>query len=95
MNENVNFERPCGIDINEEKKLLYIADKVFITILNLELDKITSWKLPNRQQYYEYRGLKYDKDILYLTVQGTSEIYLCKSENGEVIKKFGTVWSGS
>jgi len=96
MYENTTFIFPCGIDIDIEKEILYIADKKNLTQLNLKLDRITSMELPVMTPKSSYfRGLKVDDGILYLTMQNINEIYLCSSQDGKILRQWGTDYGGS
>jgi len=89
---SASFNYPCCIDIDETANLLYIADLSNITVLNPQLDIISSWKLP--LQFGSLRQIKIDNNILYLTIGGIHQIFVC-SYDGKVINKWGTVRCGS
>jgi len=82
-----SFIYPYGIDLDEQQNILYIADKNNITLLNFNLEVITSWVLPSNNGYW--RGLKINNHILYLTIDGRHQIYLCNVSDGVVIKNYG------
>jgi len=92
IRENLSFKDPCGIDM-DEKNILYIADENNVTLVNLKLEIISSWKLP--QKNTGFGGLKIDNKTVYLTIAGIHQIFLCQSEDGKVLKKYGTVDKGS
>jgi len=74
IRETLKFTEPSGIDMDPQKKLLYIVDDRNFTILNFKLVKITSWKLPERGYGY-FRGLKIDKTLAYITLGGIHQIF--------------------
>jgi len=87
LKENLSFVDPCGIDIDEEKKLLYVADQSNLTILNLQLNFISSWILPSIIGFY--RGIKINSNILYVTIpEASSNIFLCNPQDGKIINKY-------
>jgi len=61
--ENQSFKDPSGIDIDEKNNILYIADKNNVTMVNLKLEIVSSWKLP--EQNNTFRGLKIDNNRLF------------------------------
>jgi len=93
INEISSFDYPYGIDFDNHNKFLYIADKYHVTILNLKLEIMSIWKLPTSNDYY--RGLKIDNNVLYLTIGGIHQIFLCNSSDGKILNKWGTVQGGS
>jgi len=93
IKETSSFTKPCGIAM-DENKLLSIADNSIVTILNLNFDILSSWKLP-ANSLYSFRGLKIDKKILYLTMYGFHQIFLCNKADGEILQKWGTPKGGS
>jgi len=95
LKECTSFGFPWGIDMDEKRNLLYVADKLKITILNLQdLDIISDWRIPT-EGYGYFRGLKYDDNILYLTIGGKQQIFLCDPSNGTILNKWGTVTGSS
>jgi len=79
-----------------KKNLLYIADHGNVTIIDLSnLKIISSYELPTQRYYKYFRGLKLDNNILYLTMSGIHEIFLCSPQNGKVLKKWGNYVGGS
>jgi len=93
IKENLSFKSPSGIDMDEEKNLLYIADKNTVTILNITQDIISVWNLPSTSGHF--RALKFDDNILYITIEHLHQIFLCNPEDGKVIRKWGTESRGA
>jgi len=92
IKENRSLQHPSGIDIDQKNLLIYIAHKAQITILNLNLELISSWDLPvGSKESFTFRGLKLDDTILYLTINGIHQIFLCNPSDGNVLKKWGNV----
>jgi len=89
IKKNSSLSNPCAIDIDQTNSTLYIADKTHITVLNLELQCLSSWTLPKEPLYMTFRGLKVDGHTLYLTIWGYDQIFLCNSQVGSVLKEFG------
>jgi len=87
--QNSSLNAPSGIDIDEKNSLVYVADCAHVTILNLNLEILTSWKLPASSAAI-YRGIKIDNTILYLTFFFLHEIYLCNSSDGKLLQKWGS-----
>jgi len=85
------------IDLDQKKSLVYIAGRNCVTILDLNLDFLSSWKLPKEPPFIwsTFRGLKIDGNILYLTINGLNQICLCNSQDGKLLKEFGTIHGGS
>jgi len=73
---------------------LYIADDTHVTILNLKLEILSSWRLPTTSKTI-LRGLKVDEKILYLTMSNVHQIFICNSQDGKVLNKWGNVEYGS
>jgi len=91
LQKNLSLESPSGIDIDEKNSLLYIADQTHITILNLKLESLSSWKLSKESpSTWSFRGLKVDGNILYLTISGLHEIFSHNSQDGKLLKEFGS-----
>jgi len=85
------FNFPHAIDLDLKNSLFYLADSFNMTILNLNFEIITSWKLPSSSHSsFAYRGIKVEENILFLTMEGHNQIFKCISSNGKVNKKFGT-----
>jgi len=85
---------PFGIDMEEKEGRLYVADKTHITILNFNLEICTSWMIPIQIPLYsDRRRLKVNNNVLYLTIQNSHHVYLCKKTDGQLLNTFGT--SGS
>jgi len=95
IKENLSFECPSGIDLDEEKNILYVVDKNNVTLLDLELNVISSWSIPMHPESSSFRGLKVDRNIAYLTIDTIHQIFLCNSQDGKVLKKWGTSSKGS
>jgi len=94
INENSSFYYPSGLDLDESKNLLYVAEKNEITILDLKSNVLRpSWKLPANNG--SYRGLKIDNDVLYLTIEWLHQIFVCNSDDGKVKDTWGNVRLGN
>jgi len=52
--ENLSFKDPYGIDIDEKNNILYISDENNVTLVNLKLEIISSWKLPKKNNGYRW-----------------------------------------
>jgi len=89
MQENSALRTPCAIDIDETNSMLYIADVTHITILNIKLQFLSSWNW-GRSELVVSRGLKVDGDILYLSIYGFYQIFLCNSQDGKLLKEYGS-----
>jgi len=73
--------------------LVYIAGVTHVTILNLNLEIISSWKLPALPTpSLNFRGLKVENTIIYLTVDGIHQIFLCNTVDGKILNKWGSVY---
>jgi len=95
LNNNKNSEQitsikaPSAIDVDYFKSLLYIAGKHDVTLLDLNNDTVvSSWNLPVNT-IWKFRGIKIDGSIIYLTLRFPYVVFLCDSNNGKVLKKFG------
>jgi len=99
IGQNIGRIMPSAVDIDEKHSLLYIVDKTQVTIFNIKFEphfkfeSISSWKLPKDPFGMLFRGLKVDENILYLTVQGAHQIFVCQSNDGKILKEFGSVYS--
>jgi len=81
---------PCALDIDPNKSVLYIADSTHVTLLNLKLNLKSSWLFPVKPPDGSYsRGLKVDEEILYLTIYRVHKVFLCNSESGKLLNKWG------
>jgi len=90
IKENSSLSSPCAIDIDKTNSMLYIADETHINVLNLEIQCLSSWKLPKRDPLWTvFRGLKVDGQTLYLSIWGFDSIFLCNTQDGKVLKTFG------
>jgi len=87
------FKDPFGIDIDEKNSILYIADQTHVTTTNLKLELIFAWKLPEVSDL-RFRGLKFDENLLYLTIDGIHQVFVCNSQNGKLLRTFGYVNHG-
>jgi len=83
------------LSLNKNKKyyffknsIFYVADSTSIFGINLNLEILFSWDLPEHSED-TFRGLKLDETILYLTIDGIHQIFLCNSLDGKVLKRFG------
>jgi len=94
LKENRSFNTPCGLDIDEKTNLLYVVDHNNVTILNPDLDLISFWELPKKEHSY-FRGLKLNNNVLYLTIRGIHQIFLCNPHDGKVLNKWGNIEGGS
>jgi len=83
-----------GIDINEKNSMLYLVNRTHVTLLNLKLEHISSWRLPKEPGGGLFLGLKVDGHILYLTIDSRHQIFLCNSQDGKILQEFGTVKCG-
>jgi len=95
LNNNKNsaqitsIKAPSAIDVDYFKSLLYIAGKHDVTLLDLNNDTVvSSWNLPVNT-IWKFRGIKIDGSIIYLTLRSPNIVFLCDSNNGKVLKKFG------
>jgi len=81
----------------KKKSLLYVADFSHVSIFNLNLEILSSWplsvSLPLSRK--TFRGIKADENLIYLTISGINQIFLCDRENGKVYQKWGQVTSSS
>jgi len=94
IRSNSSFKSPFGIDIDPKKSLIYIADWNHVTILNLNLEVASSWRLPTRipnSNFQSFRGLKVDNAILYLTINEVHQIFICNSFDGTLLN----IWGGA
>jgi len=92
------LDYPISMDLHEENKLLYIVNRKNVTILDLNFDLVSSWNLPVfGNDLYTFRGIKLDSknNLLYLTIRGVNEIFICNSFNGQVLKKWGNIEGSS
>jgi len=78
----------AAIDIDTKANLLYVVSQKYVTILNLELVKRSAWKLPVYSALY-LRGIKVDNTIVYITVRGYNQIYICEANTGKLLFKYG------
>jgi len=84
-----SIKSPAGIDIDIEKSLLYVASSTHVTLRSLQNKTILkSWKLPIGNTT-DFRGIKVDGSLIYLTIRSSHQIFLCNSQDGENVKKFG------
>jgi len=93
LNKLLTLNKPSGIDIEKNKLLLYIADFSHVTVVNLLLTEIISqFPLPKPapNTFSWGRGLKIDGNIYYLTIARINEIFLCKNDDGKLIKTYGS-----
>jgi len=85
-----SLKAPFAVDIDEKSLKLCIADAINVTILNLKLEFLSSWKLPEEApSWSSFRALKVDGGGLYLTIDGLFKIFLCNLQDGRILKQFG------
>jgi len=85
----------AGIDIDINNSLVYIAGRTEVMLLHLKnKTSLSSWALPVDNRY-RFRGIKVDGDILYLTLFDVQQIFLCHSNDGKVLNKFGNTRASS
>jgi len=77
---------PFAVDIDTDK--LYVATEENVTILNFQLEIISRWPLPRKAEFLS-RGIKVDNKVFYLTLANFHEIFICNTENGELITTWG------
>jgi len=78
------------MDMDKKQGILYVSGLDKFLTLNLNLDTLSSWKLPTLASSYTYRGLKVDRNIAYLTfIVGVHQIYLCLKDDGKNIMTWG------
>jgi len=97
IKENLSLKYPTGIDIDEKNSILFVASQTHVTLLNLKLAFLSSWKLPTKKRPFgwaPHREIKVDGNTLYLTIDLQHQVFLC-SQNGKLLKEFGFVESGS
>jgi len=96
IKEYLSLNFPSGIDIDEKNSILYVADRDHITLLDLKLEFISSWKFSKEppHTWSIFRGLKVDREILYLTIYGLHQIFLYTCQDGKILNEFGEVLSG-
>jgi len=96
IEENTSIRSPAGIDIDRNKSLLYVAGRTHVTLLPLDSKTpLFFWELPIKNDYH-YRGVKIDDDtMIYLTLFGVHQIFMCNSTNGKILNIFGNEQSGS
>jgi len=79
---------PTAIEIEKNKSLIYIVDMNDLYIFNLNLEKISSWKLPAKRGW-GFRGIQIEGPNLYLTIQSCNQIFICSQRDGKVISTWG------
>jgi len=93
VTQNSTCFQPSGIDIDIKESKIYCIDQKNLTILNFELEILSSWKLPEISERHSEvsRICKYDNQILYFSVFDIHQVFGCNPVNGSVIKKWGKV----
>jgi len=96
ITQNLSVNEPVGIDIDINKSRLYIAGKTHMTLLSLQNQNfdLSSWELP-KGSTWTFRGIKSEGNIIYVTLWGLPQVFLCNSENGIILNKFGKEQSSS
>jgi len=90
IKKNTTLNGPYAMDMDKKQGILYVSGFDTFVTLNLNLDTLSSWKLPTLASSYAYRGLKVDRNIAYLTfVVGVHQIYLCLKDDGKNIMTWG------
>jgi len=91
LKENLSFKEPWGMDIDEDQNILYVVDNTNVTLLNMKLDIISTWKLHRTSAGFSMRYIKINNNILYLTIQDVHQIFLCQSQDGKILNQWGSV----
>jgi len=86
--KTISLSGPVGITIDIKEKLIYIADLDDLIIFNVQLEKLTSWKLPGLRGGANERWLKIDENILYLTTWSAHKVFLFESQKGKFVKDY-------
>jgi len=85
-------QHPMGIDSDQNN--IYVAETTQVTILNLNFEIISSWKLPVEIDW-GFRGLKVDNKRIYLTILGSQHIFICDRDDGKVLQIWGNTKKSS
>jgi len=93
MSMSKSFPSPTAVDFSQMNSLLYLADKSNVTLLNLNLETITSWPIPVETKHTS--ALKVDDKVLYLTMSSVEQIYVCQYLDGKVLQTYGKEKGGS
>jgi len=90
IKHTVTLQYPCAIDLDIKESLLYVGANGSVTLFNLNetFTPTSSWKLPVVSDNPCW-GLKLDGPIVYLTIRGAQQIFICNTRDGQVIKKNG------
>src|SRR5579872_5987401 len=89
IRKNLHFVASSGFDINQQKKVLYIADENSVFVINLDLCVVSSWRTPCRIKF-GLCYLKSDGETLYLSISRIHKVFACNSNNGQVLQQFGS-----
>jgi len=81
--------------LTKKKSILYVADTNQITLFDLKLKLLTSWKYPVQPTSSSFLGLKVDGNILYLTIYTYPQIFSLDSQDGKLVNKWGAVTKSS
>jgi len=89
IKEETSLRNPFGMDIDPKNSKLYVADYVGVKILNFQLGILSSWNYPNiRDVDGCYYGLKFDRDILYISFYFLHKIILY-NPSGKLLDQWG------
>jgi len=92
-----SLKHPFALEIAKKKDIIYIAHDTHVTMVNTNLEVISSWLLPTMSPFavLSFRGLKLDDDVIYVTISGVHQIFVCNSLSGTVLKTWGSGSEGS
>jgi len=89
IEENNSFKGPTVMDIDIKKNLFYIVGSTHVILVSLQNQKeLSSWLLPAIPPQI-FRALKVEENIVYLTLYGLHQIFVCASNDGKLLNKFG------
>jgi len=97
IKENNSFKHPSAMDIDITNSLIFIADLIHVTLVDLNLAQISLWKLPagSQNSYFISRSIKIDKERIYLTMASLHQVFICNKMNGEIFEKWGRMIQSS
>jgi len=72
-----------------KNSLLYLADQTHVTVFNFQFHIVASWGLPSTSTDIQ-RSIKVDRDVVYLTIYGKHQIFVCNALDGKLAKRWGT-----